>query len=235
MYDTYVQPYHDVIIKFIRTHLPIDSNDIVLDIGGGTGEIAHEVWKLGNLKNPVLCTDPSKNMVAVANTKEGVSGVQADAEKFFASLSMSLDSNKSFNKILMCGCVHLFSDPKAVFAGVKEHLSENGVCLVVQSLRISHLFKSLREKLEDACFSWEPFYRIFKTFGLKFNVTRSTEKFSLPKAQWYAGLRDRFLTKLECFTDEEIEEGIRELENEYSGQDVLEIETGCTFALVTKM
>ena len=206
-----------------------------MDIGGGTGETAHKLWKLSNLKNPVLCVDPSKNMVAVANAKQGVLGVQAGAEEFFTSLSTSSDSDKTFDKILMCGCVHLFSDPKAVFAGVKEHLSENGVCLIVDYSSASPLFKSLKEKFGAGYLSWEPLYEILKTLGFKFEVTKSTQKFSLPKRQWYAALRDRFLTKLENFTDEEIREGICELERDYSSQDVLEIESGCTFALVTKM
>ena len=230
-YDSYLQYYHDGVIQCIAEHLPIDTNDIVVDIGGGTGEIASKLWKQAILKNPVLCVDPSENMVKVANTKEGVTGVQAYAEEFFGS---ELSSGKSYDKVLMCGSAHLFSDSKAVFAGVKECLSKKGVCLVLDPSSLSPLFRSLKEEFGEGYLTWEPLYEILTALGLKFKTIRSTQKFSIPKSQWYAGLRDRFLTKLGKFTDEEIEEGILELEKKYGNQDILEIEAGFKFALITK-
>lgn len=56
----------------------------------------------------------------------------------------------------------------------------------------------------------------------------------MPKSEWYAAMRERFLTSLERFTDEEIEAGIVELEQEYCTQDLIEVETEFRIVILTK-
>ena len=84
-------------------------NDLVVDIGGGTGSIAHNVWKRAGLKHPVICVEPCKGMVEVARKKEGITAVHATAEEF-----VQLGSYR-FTKALVCCCSHLFNQMDLVF------------------------------------------------------------------------------------------------------------------------
>ena len=114
-------------VNCVLGYLPIDQDDIIVDIGAVTGEIAHRVWKHTQLKNHILCVDPSKEMLEIAKGKDGVEPFVASAEEFFSSGL----ADKPFKKVMMCSCANLFSNPKAVFASLKECLPDDGACIVI--------------------------------------------------------------------------------------------------------
>ena len=57
--------------------------------------------------------------------------------------------------------------------------------------------------------------------GFQGKVVSATEPVQLNKELWYNGLRRRCFSGLERFSDEDIEQGIKELEEEYSNKDIL--------------
>ena len=228
-YDATHTFYHSSVIKVLCDHVPFDCKDVIADIGGGSGEIAHQIWKQAQLKNPVLCVDPAKNMVTVANAKEGVIGVHATAKEFFASIS----HKTSFHKILMCGSVSFFSDLKAVFTGVKECLSKEGLCVITGAVKISPLFSTLSRNFGDGYIkSWEKLFKLFDELGLKYEVLSASHVHPMPKSQWLVAMRKRFLTAMEKLTEEDIEQGIAELEKEYCNHDVIEVEMEFKIAIL---
>ena len=62
--------------------------------------------------------------------------------------------------------------------------------------------------------------------------------YNIPKYQWYQMLRNRFQTHLHALSDEEIEEGIQELEEtkckDMSDSDMIPIHDVCTFLVISK-
>ena len=50
-------------LEIIMKHLDISENDMLLDLGGGTGRFASLVYEKGGLKYPVTCVDPSQDML----------------------------------------------------------------------------------------------------------------------------------------------------------------------------
>ena len=111
----------------ISQHVQFSSNDSVVDVGGGTGEVGRLLWEKFNFRDPVLCVDPSEIMLEAACKKEGIQTLRATAEKFFTKCS----DNQQFNKILMLCCYHHFDDPGKVFERVARVLTADGVCLVL--------------------------------------------------------------------------------------------------------
>lgn len=171
-------------------------------------------------------------MIAEANTKPGVIGVNNTAEDFFSSHFL----NRTFDKILMCGSVSFFTDPKAVFAGVKERLSEQGgICVITAVVSICPLFQALKQHFGSGYLKcWEHLYKLFDNIGLKFKVLNASESYSLPKLDWYTMMRKKFLTSLENLTDTTIEEGILELEKEYHDCEVIGVEVKFKIVILTK-
>jgi hypothetical protein len=62
-----------------------------------------------------------------------------------------------------------------------------------------------------------------KSAGFCSEVTRHSSTFSLEKNQWYYLLRKRFMSHLQVFTDQDIERGIKELEQRYAGRQIIEV------------
>ena len=58
--------FADPLVNQIKTSQRISRYTVVaiVDIGGGTGEFAHKIWKLANLTNPVytVCRPRTKNV-----------------------------------------------------------------------------------------------------------------------------------------------------------------------------
>ena len=87
-YDTYslqILAHHAwSVADAIMQCVSIDHEDLVADIGAGTGEIAHHIWKSSQLKNPLVCVEPSSSMLEILKEKDGVDPVQACIEDFFS-------------------------------------------------------------------------------------------------------------------------------------------------------
>ena len=209
----------------------IDHEDLVADIGAGTGEIAHQIWKSSQLKNPVVCVEPSSSMLEILKEKDGVDPVQACIEDFFSLKKY----NKLFNKFLISGSVHHFPDLVAAFTSLFEHLTDNGSCVVVAATNLAVLFEAARDMFcKTQVRNRNYLYGVFKHLELKWKETKCTYHYTIPKTECYAALRDRYITHLEQFTDQEIEEGILELDREYPNQEVMELNIELIVCVVTK-
>lgn len=171
-------------------------------------------------------------MLEVLKTKDGVEAVHTSAEGFF--FSRKYIYRKFFNKFIICGSAHYFSDTVAIFASLFEHLTDDGACVIVAATSMLPLFKSLRDNFKKAYTkNWNRLYETFKQLDVKWKETNCMYQYNVPKSEFYAALRNRYLIHLEQFTDEEIEAGIAELEKEYNC-DTIELEIDLIVCIVTK-
>lgn len=218
-YDIYYQYIYKVYTNAILRHVPIGVDDNVLDIGGGTGELAHMIWKQAGLRNRVLCVEPSEDMLVVAREKEGVVTVKATAEEFFNSES---SPKQMFDVVMMNASFHHFQDPVMVISGVKECLPKNGMGVITSHkshLPIISMAKALLEKCTDHT---DNTLDLVQSSGLKAEVKLVVQNYTIDKQFWYNFMRKRMYSFLRQFSDEEIEEGIDEMEKQYG--DVSEIQ-----------
>ena len=193
--------------------LDLKPHHIVADIGSGNGFIAENVFESFALKNPVWCVDPSAEMQEVALKREGTYPVQKTAEEFFSDPK----TNQCFDTILAVLCSHHFVDPNTVYERIFRSLRPSGSFVQFDWVSITHpifkvaansyssYFQDVRERKQ--------FLREIKFKG-KFSQEEFSYAWSLTKSKLYEMFRRRYTSKFYQFTDEQIEDGIKELERE---------------------
>jgi hypothetical protein len=71
--------------------------------------------------------------------------------------------------------------------------------------------------------------------GLKRQVMSGREPGEINKGDLYNAMRVRFVTLLKGFSDEQIEQGIEELEEKFQGQDILYFDVPMKGLILTKI
>ena len=91
-------------------------------------EFSVQLARLGELKKPVLCVEPVKEMldVAVNNKLEGIIETLCGTAEEFVRRDINYD------KVIMKGCVHHFprSHLQDIFKGIHSQLNEGGILLI---------------------------------------------------------------------------------------------------------
>ena len=76
------------------------------------------------LTKPIVCVDPSKDMLEVAE-RNGAITIQSTAEDFFAT-----KPRFPLNVVLMNGCIHHFEKPDYVISQLASYMPEDGICIM---------------------------------------------------------------------------------------------------------
>ena len=188
------------------------------------------------LNHPVLCVDPSAEMLQIAKSRSGLKPCLTTADSFLASTN---DGLPRCNKILVNESAHLFRDPQDTFCKALEYLPVDGLLVVIVRATQSTfpMWKALREKFAPV--SENEFKTYLDNAGFC-NVKMMTEigMVKMTKLDWYDRLRKRVFSTLYEFSDEQIEEGLKELDQEWfpgkQDSDVVEIKDELTFYTATK-
>ena len=233
-YDEHWQTIHDAMKRICLDGLNLQQDDILLDLGSGTGMLSHQVWKAATLKNSVWCVDPSSAMAEKAGKLEGLKPILSTAEDFFAQ-----PHSVSFDKVMCVSAVHHFREPLRVLQGLKESLSTEGLFLIVTRPPNTPLpfFRAALDVFATSL-AGDVLLSLITDAGLQASVSTVPVTFHYPKSQWYEMLRGRFMSCLDPFSDEEIEQGIEELEEErFKGvgqDDIIVVRDPCTVFAIRK-
>ena len=209
----------------------MSSDDQIIDIGGGTAAISLTIRKELGMTKPVVCVDPSKELLNVAR-KNGATTVCATAEEYLKSKPAH-----SLDLVLMSCCIHHFRDPDFVFSALAKYMPDRGISVVVQTSFPANVtlpwFKSSKEdypvsKKQDSIM------KLVQSKGLKCERIFATERVEVDKGLWYETLRKRFRSTLRFLSDGEIEEGIEELEEKFGDVNVLKLDMAKYGLIVTK-
>lgn len=193
--------------------------DVLLDLGSGTGNLAHSIKKQAKLRHNVICVEPNEMMVSVASHLEGINVIQTTAQEF---ATKAITSVPHFNKVLIAFCSHHFTDSRElVFSKLSEALPQGGLILIIDRQRepALPLFQKALEKhrqahANDLCS--EQYSILAQPLGFVVNSNDMVLRYTVTKQLWYRTLRERFISYLYWFTDEQLEDGIKELEAIYS-------------------
>ena len=224
-YDSIYTTFRMGQLPVIQQMLDLQPDDVLVDIGGGTGWMSNTLWKSASLKNPVLCVDPSSQMLEKAKDLEGVTPVNASAAEFFGSATKG-----HFNKVFMAGCIHHFGDLDQVLRSMAELMSPGDACLI----------------LVDTKFGCPPFPEFIaphqgdslllalRGTGFSAHTDAKSFNYKVPKARHYLSLRKRFLSHLEQFSDDEIEQQIQNLDRSLGVDETVSLDICCEFTLAVK-
>lgn len=209
--------YQNWMSESIVSWLHLDSDDIFVDLGGGTGLYTKLIAKKAELKNRALCVEPSENMLSHIVHTDIIEPVNADALSFAAC-------DTRYDKILLKEMIHFVEDRKSLFEGIKRQLLPKGKILIVTRPKNTPLpfFKKALETFAQSQPSLLSLEKELMDSNMVPTSSKETFVFGMPKARWYDMLRNRFMSNLQDFTDEEIENGIAELEQKFEKQDSIE-------------
>lgn len=229
-YDKFFAPECRAKANLIQRFIPLTKEDQLVDLGGGTAHISLRIHSELGMTNPVVCVDPCQEMLDVAE-KNGAITIKATAEEFFAT-----KLEYPLRVILINGCVHHFTDPDFVFTKLAEYMPDNGVCFVTEYTSALSLpfFKAAADAHTGIGKGLDSLCTLIRSKGLNCQVISSTEPGEMDKKLWYDAIRSRFFSLFLRFSDQQLEEGIDELEEKYKGQEVLKFDMAYKGLIITK-
>ena len=226
-YDEIMSCTHLPIVNIIKHNIPLKKTDQIVDIGGGTGNVIQLLKREFDVEKPVACVEPNLKMLQVAMKMDGIIPIHSTAEKFFAKPNYPLDI------VMMNYTCHHFHDPAGVFSNLAKYMSDEGTCMITQLHPPTTVcFSALLEKWITV--DNEELYKILDSNNLKYKFFMWKEPVEKSKQWWYKRLRGRWVSPLSLLTDEEIEEGIRELEGKFGAEEILNFYLDIGVVIVTK-
>ena len=202
-----------VIIKL----MDIKRDDRMVDLGAGTCKTAGMVAKLADLKYPVLCVDPVQEMLDVAkkNNVQNIETLCSTAEDFARQ-------DMKYDKILIKGAVHHFpvNKMREIFTGIKKQLNDKGVILINKTGAnrtggMPFFKKGIQTRSNMQGGLTELLENLLADLGFHVEKQIFEDDATITKNEAIESIKNRSLSVLSALSDEDIEEGIEEVEREY--------------------
>jgi len=198
----------------ILSRLDLSSGDRAADIGCGTGLYAKS---LAGQAERVVCADPSAKMLEQLPKDEAYVPVQASAEDVVSG-DVRLPYER-FDAVLVKEAIHHVGDRPAVLDGLAGLLAPGGRLLVVMlPTRIDYpLFADALELFERLQPDSADVAAELRQAGLEVELTYDSFPLSFSKERYLAMVRSRYMSLLSSFDDQQIEQGIAEIDARYPG------------------
>lgn len=205
------EEYKNFVIRHIRSDLDLCAEDILVDIGGGTGSFTRRLMDESEAAK-AYCVEPSAPMCAEAAKVGNITALCMDAHTF-------MSTKTPFSKLLLKEVIHHIGEREIFWQTVYAQLPEKGRLLIIT--RPQDIAFPLFSSAKSAFARNQPPYELFesqlKKFGFSVMSAQRSHTFTLSKEHWYDMLRHRFMSDLAIFSDEEIEEGIKEIDANHTG------------------
>src|SRR5918997_97302 len=201
----------------ILARLGVKDGDRVLDVGCGTGLYAR---RLAERTGSVVCIDPSARMLEQLPDDPRLVAVQASAEDL-ACGSVLLPVDR-FEAILVKEAIHHVIDQKTVIAGLARLLAPGGRLLVVMlPTNIDYpLFQAAHDRFRELQPDPQAIAAAMGDAGLAVELSYDDFPLVFPTERYMSMVRDRYLSLLSTFDDEEVTAGIEEIRHRYPGERV---------------
>lgn len=199
--------YQSSMLANIIALLQLKPDDSLLDLGGGTGVYTKLLYDTVGLAR-AYCIEPSKGMCLEAAKIAEIESVCADAHEF-----MALDL--SVSKVLLKEVVHHIPAREILWQYLHENLPEQGRILIVtrpQDIALP-LFEQAKAVFRQKQPHHETLLAELHACGFETQLKFHPYSFALPKSTWFDMIRNRFMSDLAGFTEQEIEAGIREIDS----------------------
>ena len=196
--------------QFILKQVNLDKHSRILDIGCGRGKI------LGNLSNKLKL---SKKPIGldIENHKDKSKKI---IFKKIDALSFVSKTKLTFDLILIKQTIHLLKKKQAkkLLSSCKNKLNPN-VNVIILSLDPKKneipTFPMMKEKLRISLNKDEKLFDLIFKNKSKLNIKKFTYEVKILKNKYLQMIRNRYMSTLLNFTDEELKNGIIEIKNDY--------------------
>eukprot|EP00996_Jenningsia_fusiforme_P002204 NODE_3040_length_1062_cov_26.399803_g2791_i0.p1 GENE.NODE_3040_length_1062_cov_26.399803_g2791_i0~~NODE_3040_length_1062_cov_26.399803_g2791_i0.p1 ORF type:complete len:267 (-),score=59.67 NODE_3040_length_1062_cov_26.399803_g2791_i0:188-988(-) len=202
--------------------LEIDSEHRVVDMGGGDGAFGAIVHSRKKLRQPIVCVDPSPKMIESAKRRPEVEALNEDC------LAFTQRAEEKYDRILFKEVVHHFSSGElpAIFKNAYSQLSSGGILLIAtrpKSVDYIPIFEKARIIWSNNQPPFELFVGHLQEAGFDpVDVDRRGFKMDVPKPDWLNWCRSRCWSCFAPLSQEDMDEGMADLEKRLEGVDVVE-------------
>ena len=219
-YDEFLYYSSDFIrslTKKMVEKLELSSEDVLADIGCGTGMYSLDMLKQVPLKNPVLGVDPYSEMLAQMPPDCGITPIAEDAMTFS-------ERELPYNKVLIKETIHHVDQRQEFFDNIYKNLPAGGIMVLV------HVPPNVQYPLFDAalkkCLGWHAdpneLEQLLGKSGFEVERDFLDHKHKLPKEHYFRMVQSCYMSVLTSFSSEELEAGLVEMKEKHANADVLE-------------
>jgi SAM-dependent methyltransferase len=189
----------------IREALILQSDSVFADIGGGTGVVTARLALNARISR-ATCVEPSAEMLRQATKYPNLVLENSTAEMF-------AESKNGFNRILIKETIHHIKDRKYFWINLKKNNPNSRVLVVTRPCKPGFLlFEKAYKEFEKNQPSSTTLVEEIEGSGYKVTLSQKAWPVEMPKQKWYQMLESRFISDLFKLTDEEIRQGIQEIE-----------------------
>lgn len=197
--------------------LRLREDDKFVDLGCGTGMYSLDILEQVPLRNPIVCVDPFNQMLDQIPES---SPVEKYAE---GALSFSGRPGR-YDKVLMKEAVHHIDDRARLFTNLHDRLTDNGVLLLVHvPPKLDYpLFRAALDRCEHWLADPDELTSTLESCGFRVERDAVDYRHTIPRDHYFRMVCERYMSVLSTFSDDDLEEGITEMERTYGENDVLE-------------
>ena len=225
--------YNPDFIKFVATNivekLDLQVSDKLVDLGCGTGLFTKVIYEQIQLQSPILCVDSSSEMLEQIPSNNNYNPLLMDAVEFSGKA-------KNFDKILLKEMIHHVPDKNKLIANLFNSLNSGGIfLLILLPPTIEYpLFELAKKTYEEVQPNYTTIETIFKNVGFQTEISFVSYPLSIDKAQYFTMVENRYMSLLSRFTDVEIQEGLKEMNETYLSQSTLDFNDNFVFIVGRK-
>ena len=203
--------------RLIVKLLDLKPDDRMVDLGAGTCRTAGMVANIAGLKHPVLCVDPVQEMLNVAkkNNIEKIETLCATADQF-------AKKDMKYDKLLIKGAVHHFPVDKMreIFTGIEAQLNKKGTILINKAGAnrtggMPFFKKGMEYRSSTQAGITELLENILGDLGFQIEKQVFEDDATISKNDAIESIKNRSLSSLSAMSEEELKEGIEEVERNY--------------------
>ena len=196
--------------QFILKQVNLDKHSRILDIGCGRGKI------LGNLSNKLKLSKKPLGL-DIENHKDKSKKI---IFKKIDALSFVSKTKLTFDLILIKQTIHLLKKKQAkkLLSICKNKLNPNGKIIILSldpKKNEIPTFPLMKEKLRISLNKDEKLFDLIFKNKSKLNIKKFTYEVKILKNKYLQMIRNRYMSTLLNFTDEELKNGIIEIKNDY--------------------
>lgn len=218
-YDEFWE-YSPNFIDFL-THQMIKSLNLVptdklVDLGCGTGLYTKSIVAKVSLKYPVICVDSSPKMLEQIPKTNQYRIVVQDAIEFASGEGI-------YDKILMKEMIHHIPDKETLLQRLFKCLKTGGILLLIllpPTLEYP-LFADALRIYESVQPNYNDLINILLKIGFQITVKFVNYPVSIPKERYLKMVQNRYMSLLSRFDDEQLSQGLREIQQKYANKENL--------------
>lgn len=226
-YWLYSDSFVENLSRKIAKALNLKPEDHFVDVGCGTGLYAMALKDVVDFEHPVICADPSLEMLEGLPANSSFVPVALDATSL-------LESDIIGGKFLMKEAVHHIDNKESLFQAIAKRLGPNDVFLILLlPPTIDYpLFSAALRRYEELQPHYNELIEIAKVAGLNAEAWMESLPLEIEKSRYLSMVAGRYMSLLSTFTDVEIEKGLAEIEACHP-EDILRFDDTFVFLRLT--